>query len=514
MGRANRLPLLVILAAMTGLGMLVPGLHALMSGDVQLAWIFGSSAGLVLAGVLILGIATMAPPPGGSQSRDDAMAQLRAFVLAYLLLPPLMALPLLRALPDLSPVQGWFEAASSMTMTGATLLAPQEIAPSLHLWRAICGWGGGFLVLVAASAILAPLNLGGFELHAPRQFGTHSHTRGLARTDSRQRLARQALAFAPWYVAVTLAIWATLHALGDDPFEGLILSMAVISTSGITSTGGLSVLGSGIPGQMVMALVMAAALSRRAIPGAARRDLLAPSGLFDPELRLGLCLVLGSAGLMMLAHLIGGYHLTAWLWTVWTFVFTAISFLTTTGLVTPLWEYGLFSGQLSSVPVLLLMGLAFIGGGVATTAGGVTLLRLHAMGSLVHHEMARLTEPSVVIGGGPAARQMRGEGALVAFIVLMLITLSLGALNLVLAATGLPFEQALVLSVAAISTTGPLAEASGLGAMLHPPVTAILDGPWSGLSPLQHLLLGLGMVLGRVEIIALVALCLPVNWRK
>ena len=54
---------------------------------------------------------------------------------------------------------------SCLTTTGATLFdRPQLISEPLHLWRALVGWMGGLVVLVTAFAILAPLNLGGFEI--------------------------------------------------------------------------------------------------------------------------------------------------------------------------------------------------------------------------------------------------------------------------------------------------------------------------------------------------------------
>ena len=56
---------------------------------------------------------------------------------------------------------------SCLTTTGATLFdRPRLLAEPLHLWRALVGWVGGLMVLVTAFAILAPLNLGGFEIGA------------------------------------------------------------------------------------------------------------------------------------------------------------------------------------------------------------------------------------------------------------------------------------------------------------------------------------------------------------
>jgi trk system potassium uptake protein TrkH len=187
---------------------------------------------------------------------------------------------------------------------------------------------------------------------------------------------------------------------------------------------------------------------------------------------------------------------------LWGAFFTVLSFLTTTGFESVGWsDARIWSGL--DAPGLILLGLAMMGGGVATTAGGVKLLRIYALYKLGRRELDRLAEPSSVGGGGAAARQLRGEGAFLAFVFFMLFALSIGGLNLALGALGVPFEQALVLSVAALTTTGPMAE-----------VTRIADGGWSALSDGAKAVLAAGMILGRMETLALLAFLLPAAWRR
>ena len=82
-----------------------------------------------------------------------------------MLLPLVLAAPLVALVPAIGLGGAYFEMLSCLTTTGATLFdRPQLLSEPLHLWRALVGWAGGLIVLVAAFAILAPLNLGGFEI--------------------------------------------------------------------------------------------------------------------------------------------------------------------------------------------------------------------------------------------------------------------------------------------------------------------------------------------------------------
>ena len=54
---------------------------------------------------------------------------------------------------------------------------------------------------------------------------------------------------------------------------------------------------------------------------------------------------------------------------------------------------------------MILMGLAIVGGGVATTAGGVKLLRVYALFRQGQTELARLVHPHGVVGGGASERR-------------------------------------------------------------------------------------------------------------
>lgn len=506
-GLANRLaavPLPVVLGGLAALAMYLPAAHALALRDHFVARAFFYPGTLLLILTVMLVIATASP----RKERRPAQAALLAMVTVYAVLPAVLAVPVQTAMPDVPMVDAWFEMVAALTTTGATVLSLHgEVPASVHLWRGLVGWLGGFFWLVAAAALLAPLNLGGFEMFAPRSTGRAAGAKQMdgPLSSAPSRLVHHAAQMAPVYAGVTMALWTGLLIAGADGLNGLMLAMAAISTSGILPGNGLAQSGVGYGGEVLVALVLLLALSRRLLPGSVRLDAGQPLWR-DTELRTAGWLVLGTAiGLFFWQGvLLQGQGLRAGIVTslesLWGAIFTALSFLTTTGFVSRGWETAaIWTGV--NVPTMVLMGLAIMGGGVATTAGGVKLLRVHSLYSLGQHELARLVEPSLVGGGGALARRLRGEGGFLAFVFFMLFALSLGGLNMALAALGLGFDRGLALSVAMLTNTGPLAQAELLA-----------EAPAQGSG--FRAVLAAGMVLGRLETLALLAVVLPMAWRR
>jgi trk system potassium uptake protein len=98
---------------------------------------------------------------------------------------------------------------------------------------------------------------------------------------------------------------------------------------------------------------------------------------------------------------------------------------------------------------------------------------------------------------------LRQEGAYLAWIFFMIFALTLGAIMAALTLTGITFIDAMILSVAALSTTGPLAAVAG-----PEPIS------YAALSGGAQAILGLAMVVGRLETLALLVLFAPDSWRR
>lgn len=513
--RLARLPATVALVAVAGAAMLVPGVHGLATGAPAEARVWLAWGGLTLALAAMMAMALASRPARPSQE-----VVLLTLLASYVLLPLLLALPFHQSIGNTRLLNAYVEMVSSFTTTGATLFdQPGRLSDGEQLWRALVGWLGGLHVLVVAATVFAPLSVGGFEVLDPegterawlRRMGGgdgaglgagQGSGQGPGRRAGDARARREAARLAAVYSALTLAVWIALLIAGDRPLVAFCHALSTLATSGISPVGGLSGASSGWAGEGVIALFMLLALTRRSyvarLDRAGRAEFLA-----DRELRLGLAIVAGVSALLFLRHWFGALEIggrggpAAAAEALWGALFTSASFLTTTGFVSSGWAAAQDWSGLHT-PGLLLMGLAVFGGGVATTAGGVKLLRIHALGLHGQRELERLVHPSSVAGRGAAARLMRGRGAYVAWLFFMLFAVSVAATMLAFSLAGQDFESAVVLTVAALTTTGPIVEVAAARPLA---LIELGDG--------AKLLFAAAMVVGRLEVLAIVALVVP-----
>ncbi|MGJ5620842.1 TrkH family potassium uptake protein [Sulfitobacter sp. MF3-043] len=499
-----QLPLFLLLFGIASASMIVPAVYGLVVRDLE------ASRAFFYAGLLgVIAFTMIAIAHAGRTPRHGALGPLMSLFAAFVFLPILFAIPFVEALPTTLFLHAYFEMVSAITTTGATMFRdPDRLTDTLHLWRAQVGWMGGLLMWVAASAILAPLHLGGFEVTSQAEPGRRDQTDSnrMAPMNPRHRLARSVQALAPIYVALTLVLWLLLLANGERPLVALCHAMSVLATSGISPIGGVQTSDVGVAGEAVMLLFMLFALSRLTF---SKDTVTATQGglMTDPEFRIGLFIVMGVPLVLFGRHFLGAYDVESMdnlgqaAYAFWGAVFTVMSFLTTTGFVSEHWsEAQSWSGL--ATPGLILMGLALIGGGVATTAGGVKLLRVFALYQNGSREMERLVHPSSVSGAGASGRRLQSNGAFIAWIFFMLFAISLAAITLLLTLAGTDFEQALVLSVSSLATTGPLTEYAA-----DAPIKLI------ELSLTAKAVLCGAMVLGRLETLAIIALLTPDLWR-
>lgn len=497
------LPLFLLVFGVAAVSMFIPALHGGAARNLDTARMFFYCGLLGLTFFVLIAIAM-----AGRRHRYGALGSLMSLFATFVFLPAFFAIPFFEGLGTTTYLNAYVEMVSAVTTTGATLFQnPERLNGTLHLWRAQVGWMGGAIMWIAASAILAPLNLGGFEVTAQAEPGQREAGSSLIdRADPRERLMRVTSTLLPIYIGLTVLLWVLLLISGDRPLVSLTHAMSVVSTSGISPVGGVAHSGSGITGEALMVLFMVFALSRLTFSS---DTITATQGGLrtDPEFRLGMLVIMGVPLILFLRHWLGAFDVAAEnelehaVLALWGSIFTVTSFLTTTGFVSENWvQTQAWSGL--ETPGLILMGLALIGGGVATTAGGVKLLRVFALYLNGLREMERLVHPSSVSSARSETKRIQRNGAFIAWIFFMLFALTLAVLTILLAFLGVSFEDALVLSIAGLSTTGPL-------------ITYAADMPISlvQLDPLAKAVFCAAMVLGRLETLAIIALLTPDLWR-
>jgi len=499
----SKYPIFLVLMIQTGFAMLLPAFHAfsLQSPTEARSFLYASIL-LILASVFI-GIAVKKVEVAEISQRNQLLMLLGSFVV----LPMFMAIPFQDAVQTISYLEAYFEMASSFTTTGASLFAdPAEYTISQHLWRAEVAWLGGYVILVAAASILAPMHLGGYEVIGASGDlkGQGRLTAAAVREGARGRIGRWSSKIFPIYTGVTALLWFGLVMTGQEVTVAAIHAMSVLSTSGISAVGGFDRDQFTFLPEVLVCIFALAGLSRLTLLPDSKQT----KGLFhDTEIRLGILIVVFVSTLLLLRHWAASIEygdsetiLTS-LRVFWGGLFTSVSFLTTTGFVSYEWqEVALWSGLGS--PGILLAGLAVVGGGVATTAGGVKLLRVFALFGQGKREMDKLVFPNSVGQSGSRGQRIAREGTRIAWVFFMLYALSMAGVMTILAFLGIEFEQAAILAVSALSTTGPLAQ-----------VASADQFSYGSLSSAAQLVLIATMIVGRLEALALIALFNRDFWR-
>jgi trk system potassium uptake protein TrkH len=114
----------------------------------------------------------------------------------------------------------------------------------------------------------------------------------------------------------------------------------------------------------------------------------------------------------------------------------------------------------------------------------------------------RLVHPSSVGRSGLVSRRTRREGSFIAWVFFMIFAITLAATTVAFAAFGLSFEQSLVMAVASLANCGPLIQVVDVGRLS---LIELENGP--------KLVAAMAMVMGRLELLALVVILTPDLWR-
>lgn len=501
-----RVPVVAILLGIMALAMLVPAIQAASDSEWRHArgFFYPALFGGFLAGSLGVILRPM-------QRRDTPRHELTLLLIVWLILPIYAAVPIFLLTPGYGPLGAWFEMVAALTTTGGSIYPKASDVPSsIQLWRGLAGWMGGLLTLLAAYVVLAPRRLGGYEVMAAADgiADTRAVDLRVSGAGFQSRTERALRTILPIYLGLTFVLSICFSALGKPGIVAAVHAMSVVSTSGISPVdGGFRTVGS-FWAELIALVCMILAASRL---------LYAPASAVgrrgqwqrDPEIRLLLTLTGIAAAILFLRHWIGvltideGAPATIWdaFTAAWGAFFTAVSFATTTGFESYAWETARDWSGLSN-PSLVLLALCTIGGGAATTAGGIKLIRAYALFRHGMRELERIAVPHSVAGSAGTTRGLRREGALIAWTFMMLFFLALLATILALTGTGMTLTDALIAASAALSNTGPAFQmVAG-----RPEGFAFLDA-------VQHSILAVAMILGRIETLAVIALFNPDHWR-
>ena len=444
-----------------------------------------------LTGLLIFVLINLAV--SNRNLKETGVMQLVSLLLLFFLLPLFLAFPTWIILPGISFFDAYIDMVGAFTTTGLPVFENDLLSRPLHFWRALIAWFGGGLMWVAAFVILLPANRGGFDLFSSKS-KILKFNRKLTLNERSMTLAKISNKLIPIYIGLTIFLWGLLTSLGTDGYTSLVRALSILSTSGISGPEKVSSDGAGFFGEIIMVIFLLLALSHNTFYTLNKNANLKKM-LFDPEIRLGLFIICCITLVLFLKDMSSANSLFDFdkffkrgLESIWGNFFTTFSFMTTNGYVSSYWGKYSSSLDLSHITVIFL-GLCLFGGGLATTAGGVKLLRISILFSTFSNETGKLLYPSSITGINSKLKNLE-ISVFMAWIFFMLFVVSLAIVTLILAMFGMLFEDALVLAVACLTTTGPIIDLLSLEAL------SISQLPF-----FSKLALVVSMVLGRLEIL-------------
>lgn len=449
-----------------------------------------------LTGFLVFALINLAT--SNRNLKESGLTQLISLLLLFMLLPLFLAFPCWIILSDSSFLDSYLDMVGAFTTTGLSVFEDDLLTRPIRLWRAVIAWFGGGLIWIAAFVILLPAGRSGFDVLSNKNINPNVK-RNLTLNERSLTLAKISKKLIPIYIGLTFFLWCALIGLGTDGYTSLIRAFSILSTSGISGPYKFGSDEAGFWGELIIIVFLLLALSHNTLYYITNKTDL-KKVLLNRELRFGLFSVLFVSLLLFLKELnqinsdfilhevfINSCKL------FWGNFFTALSFISTNGYISSYWSASQSSQVLPHISVILL-GLCLFGGGLATTAGGIKLLRISVLFSSFSSETGKLLNPSSVIGINTTIKTLQ-VSVFMAWISFMLFIVSIASLIIILTIFGLLFEDAIILAVACITTTGPIIEVLGLGSWLI-----------SDLSHISKIALVAGMVLGRLEILVVLSL--------
>ena len=489
----KRLPLLFQIFGLACSLMFVVSFYALAIELFREARIFFY---IGLTGILVFSLFVLVT--SNRQLKETGFSQLLSLILSFIFLPLFFAFPTWVTLPNVNWMDAYLDMVGAFTTTGLPVFDKEMLSRPIHLWRALVAWFGGGLIWIAAFVILIPVNLGGFDVFS-NKINSSNLNRKLTLDERSTTLVKVGQKLIPFYVGLTIVLWGCLTGLGTESYISLIRALSVISTSGISGPEKFELDGAGFFGEVLIFIFLFLALSHTIFRSFYQKIRL-KGILFDTEIRLGLFITVLSVMVIFLTQVNSGNiqeRLSDPFETIfelmWGNFFTVLSFITTNGYVSSFFDFPRTLENFSST-IIILTGLCLFGGGVATTAGGIKLLRLSILFTAFSNETGKLLHPSSIVGKKTSHNSLE-ISIFMAWIFFMLFLVSVAVLTIFLAVFQMRFEDALLLAVACLTTTGPLIEVVDFGQVL------ILD-----LSFFSKIGLIIGMVIGRLEILVALSL--------
>ena len=397
-------------------------------------------------------------------------------------------LPFLFSNLDLSFVDAFFESMSGITTTGSTVITNlDDVSKSILIWRAILQWLGGIGIIVMAITILPLLNVGGMQLF--RMESSDTTEKILPKT------REITLIISIIYLALTFACGISYWTAGMNIFDSIAHSMTTIATGGF-STYSDSIGYFQNPKIEIISIIF---IVLGSIPFIAYLKFVKGDKkvfLKDTQIK-GLVYILIISVLLMFFYLMLSNKDYSFAENLRISTFNVVSILSGTGYVTT--DFSLWG----KFPLVFFLFLMFVGGCAGSTTCGIKIFRFQILGRFIINQIKKLVYPHGVFSTKYNNEKISNTFIYSIMTFVFLYFFIFFILAALLSINGLDFITAISGSASAISNVGP-----GLGDVIGP------NGNFSDLPNFSKLSLSLGMLLGRLELFAVLVLFFPSFWKN
>jgi trk system potassium uptake protein TrkH len=467
-----------ILQIILGVSMFIPIIAQFVYSEIDSSF-FGASIITIIFGSLFF---------LSNLDHDKKLSLQQAFLLtalSWLSIAIFGSLPFIFSTIELSITDAFFESMSGITTTGSTIISNLESTPKgILLWRAILQWLGGIGIIVMAITLMPIMNVGGMQLFK------------ISSNDSSEKILPKskeiALRLIYIYFGLTAACALSYWIFGMGKFDSLTHSMTTIATGGFSNYN-QSI---GYFNSVTIEITSMIFIILGSIPFIAYIKFInGNKKIFfnDIQIKTFIKIIIISILILSIYILFNNFEN----FSLRSIFFNTISILSGTGYVN-----AEFDGW-GSFPITIFLALMFIGGCAGSTACGVKIFRIQILYSFILNQLKKIIYPKgvFVIKYDQNSVDEKFIASIISFIYFYFIIFFI--LAALLSLTGLDFITAISGAATSISNVGP-----GLGPIIGP------NGDFSSLPDVSKWVLTVGMILGRLELFAILVLFLPSFWKN
>ena len=469
-----------VLQIILGISMIIPIIFQIVFNELDSSFI-GAGIITVVFGILFF-LSNM-----DHQKKLNLQQAFLLTALSWFSIAIFGSLPFIFSSLELSITDAFFESMSGITTTGSTIITNLNESPKgILVWRAILQWLGGIGIIIMAITLMPIMNVGGMQLFK------------ISSNDASEKILPKSkeisLRLIIIYFILTFLCASFYKFFGMNFFDSLTHSMTTIATGGFSnyneSIGYFN--NASIEITAILFIILGS------IPFISYIKFLSGNKkifIQDTQIRTFLKIILVSI-LIISIYLIFAYE------TISFKIFRQISFnvvsiLTGTGYVTHQFD------SWGSFPLIFFLILMFIGGCAGSTACGIKIFRIQILYTFLKNQLKKIIYPRgvFIIKYDNNNLDDKFMSSIISFIYLYITIFFI--ITAFLSLSGLDFITSISAAATSISNVGP-----GLGNIIGP------NGNFSLLPDVSKWILSIAMILGRLELFAILVLFLPSFWRN